>query len=80
MRDRTGWYRLPPRHSQLRPHGVVLYLYCLPCLFPCPPPPPLCDTNRLKQFPREQVLKETDAVFADIRKQYPSVKKIGVQG
>jgi hypothetical protein len=35
---------------------------------------------RLKLFPREQVLKETDAVLADIRKQYPTVKKIGVQG
>jgi hypothetical protein len=34
----------------------------------------------LKQFPRDEVLKETDAVFADILKQYPAVKKIGVQG
>jgi hypothetical protein len=35
---------------------------------------------RLKAFPSDQVLKESDAVLADIRKQYPAVKKIGVQG
>jgi hypothetical protein len=31
-------------------------------------------------FPREQVLNETAAVQADIRKTFPSVKKFGVQG
>jgi hypothetical protein len=36
--------------------------------------------HRLKTVPRDQVLKETDAVLADIHKQYPAVKKIGVQG
>ena len=36
--------------------------------------------RRRAQFPREQVVKESDAVLADIRKQFPAVKKIGVQG
>ncbi|KAF8065771.1 cmbl [Scenedesmus sp. PABB004] len=34
----------------------------------------------LAKFPRERILSETDAVLADVRKQYPSVKKLGVQG
>lgn len=36
--------------------------------------------DRIAQFPRDQVLNETAAVFAAVRAAYPSVKKIGVQG
>lgn len=34
----------------------------------------------LQRYPRERVLSESDAVLADIKKAFPSVKKIGVQG
>jgi len=60
------------RDSALWPHVCLtntrVYLWCHGV------------TRRLKLYPRDKVLQETNEILSDIRKQYPSVKKIGVQG